>query len=63
MGHALDIGGCAELVDEVTSSVWRNPDAMLSLVRLKSHDDYTYMHSVAVCALMIALARQLDFGS
>ena len=62
MGKALDIGGCAELVDEVTASVWRNPDAMLSLVRLKTHDDYTYMHSVAVCALMVALARQLSLG-
>ncbi len=62
MGQALDISGCAELVDEVTSSVWRNPDAMLSLARLKTHDDYTYMHSVAVCALMVALARQMNLG-
>jgi putative nucleotidyltransferase with HDIG domain len=29
------------------------------LVRLKNKDEYTYMHSVAVCALMVALARQL----
>jgi len=26
---------------------------------LKTVDDYTYMHSVAVCAMMVALARQL----
>jgi len=32
------------------------------LSRLKTNDDYTYMHSVAVCALMIALARQLGMG-
>ena len=32
---------------------------MISLARLKTADDYTYMHSVAVCALMIALAKQL----
>lgn len=37
----------------------RNPGALISLARLKSADDYTFMHSVAVCALMIALARQL----
>ena len=37
----------------------RNGGALVSLARLKTHDDYTYMHSVAVCALMIALARQL----
>ena len=28
--------------------------------RLKTADDYTYMHSVAVCALMVAVARQLE---
>lgn len=59
MGKALDTSGCADIVNEVTGSVWRNPGAMVSLARLKTHDDYTYMHSVAVCALMIALARQL----
>lgn len=59
MGKALDTSGCAALVDEVASSVWRNPAALVSLARLKTHDDYTYMHSVAVCALMVALARQM----
>ena len=40
----------------------RNPGALVSLARLKSADDYTYLHSVAVCALMIALARQLGLS-
>ena len=59
MGHALDAGECLPLVADITSSVWRNPGAMVSLARLKTHDDYSYMHSVAVCALMVSLARQL----
>lgn len=62
MGKALDASGCAALVDEVASSVWRNPGAVVSLARLKTRDDYTYMHSVAVCALMISLARQLGLS-
>ncbi len=62
MGKTLDVSGCADLVNEVTASVWRNPDAMLGLARLKTHDDYTYMHSVAVCALMVALAKQMNLG-
>jgi len=37
----------------------RNPGAIISLARLKERDDYTYMHSVAVCALMVSLSRQL----
>ncbi|WP_260788548.1 HD-GYP domain-containing protein [Aquabacterium sp. OR-4] len=59
MGRALDAEGCGPLVDEITDSVARNPGALVSLMRLKTADDYTYMHSVAVCALMVALGRQL----
>ena len=59
MGSALDAEGCLPLVADITASVWRNPGALVSLSRLKTHDDYSYMHSVAVCALMVALARQL----
>lgn len=59
MGNAVNAADCAPLVEEISNSVARNPGALISLARLKTADDYTYMHSVAVCALMIALARQL----
>jgi HD-GYP domain-containing protein (c-di-GMP phosphodiesterase class II) len=59
MGRTIDAAGCLPLVEEVSRSVRRNAGALVSLARLKTHDDYTYMHSVAVCALMVALARQL----
>jgi len=60
MGQAINAEHVAELVEEIADSVARHPDAMISLARLKTCDEYTYMHSVAVCALMIALARQLE---
>lgn len=59
MGKAVDTVGAQRLVAEISDSVTRNPGALISLARLKTADDYTYMHSVAVCALMIALAKQL----
>jgi HD-GYP domain-containing protein (c-di-GMP phosphodiesterase class II) len=59
MGKAVDTGGAKKLVEEITDSVARNPGALISLARLKTADDYTYMHSVAVCAMMVALAKQL----
>ncbi|MDP3824279.1 MAG: HD-GYP domain-containing protein [Burkholderiales bacterium] len=62
MGKTMNSEQCAELVGEITESVWRNPGALVSLARLKTHDDYSYMHSVAVCALMVSLARQLGQG-
>lgn len=59
MGRAVDTAGAQSLVQEISDSVTRNPSALISLARLKTADDYTYMHSVAVCALMVALARQI----
>jgi len=59
MGKALDVGTVAPLVEDINASIERNAGALLSLVRLKTADDYTYMHSVAVCALMLALGRRL----
>ncbi|MDR7379893.1 putative nucleotidyltransferase with HDIG domain [Rhodoferax ferrireducens] len=51
------------LVQEISDSVQRNPDAMISLARLKTADNYTYMHSVAVSALMVSLALQLQLDA
>lgn len=59
MGNTVDVGGAKLLVEEISDSVSRNPGALISLARLKTIDDYTYMHSVAVCAMMVALAKQL----
>ena len=59
MGKAVEAEAAAPLVEEISNSVMRNPGALISLARLKTADDYTFMHSVAVCALMIALSRQL----
>jgi len=59
MGKAISAEAASELVEEITQSVLRNPGALISLARLKTADDYTYMHSVAVCALMVSLAKQL----
>jgi HD-GYP domain-containing protein (c-di-GMP phosphodiesterase class II) len=59
MGRLGDVAGATALVEDVAASVLRNQGALISLVRLKQADDYTYLHSVAVCAMMIALARQL----
>jgi len=60
MGKAVDHEAAGALVEEIANSVLRNPGALISLARLKTADDYTYMHSVAVCALMVALSHQLD---
>jgi putative nucleotidyltransferase with HDIG domain len=59
LGNAIEPGECVSLVDDILESINRHPDALLSLARLKNADEYTYLHSVAVCALMVTLGRQL----
>ncbi|MDP2804520.1 MAG: HD-GYP domain-containing protein [Gallionellaceae bacterium] len=62
MGNAINVEEALPLVDEINQSVSRNPEAFLNISRLKNKDDYTYLHSVAVCALMIALGKQLGLS-
>ncbi|MDX8399965.1 MAG: HD-GYP domain-containing protein, partial [Gallionellaceae bacterium] len=62
MGNAINVSGAEPLVDEINQSIARNPEAFLNIARLKNKDNYTYLHSVAVCALMIALGKQLSLS-
>ena len=63
MGNAVDATRAKAMVEDIADSVSRNAGALISLARLKNADDYTYMHSVAVCAMMVALARQLGLDT
>lgn len=62
LGKVVNTEAVMPLVEEISNSIKRNEGALISLVRLKTQDDYTYMHSVAVCAMMTALARELELG-
>ena len=59
LGRAMDVEQGRQLVEEIASSVMSSPGTLVSLARLKTTDTYTYLHSVAVCALMVSLGRQL----
>lgn len=62
LGQALDAQTCLPVVEDVMSSVADRPSALISISRLKTVDDYTYMHAVASCALMVGLARQMGLA-
>lgn len=59
LGHAVQMAEVVPLVDEIAASIERDRSAIINVTRLKNKNEYTYLHSVAVCALMINLARQL----
>ncbi|WP_380872655.1 HD-GYP domain-containing protein [Sphingomonas sp. DBB INV C78] len=60
LGNAVKSAEVALLVGDITASLRRNAAALIGMVRLKGKDEYTYMHSVAVCALMVNFARHLE---
>ena len=62
MGKAINAESALQCVDEISASVERNQGALISLLRLKNKDDYTYMHSIAVSALMVVLAKELGLS-
>lgn len=45
LGNTVDVAGIAPLVEEISSSVSRNPGELISLARIKSFDNYIYMQS------------------
>lgn len=59
LGRAVEAKKLAPLARSIGQSIERHSRALLGLVRLKAKDEYTYLHSVAVCALMINFARHL----
>jgi HD-GYP domain-containing protein (c-di-GMP phosphodiesterase class II) len=57
LGHQVQVEQMEPVVEKITASILRNSGAMLSLTRIKNKDDYTFQHSVGVCALLVAFSR------
>ena len=60
LGKQIQLEQIEPLVERIVDSIFRQQDAMLPLARLKDHDEYTFQHSVSVCALMTSFARTLE---
>lgn len=57
LGKAVRRADVELVVDDIVASIEHNAQALIGVIRLKSKDEYTYFHSVAVCTLMVNLAR------
>ncbi len=62
LGQQIQVDRVEPLVEGMVDSIFRNQDALLPLARLKNHDDYTFEHSVSVCALLVAFGRGMKFS-
>ena len=61
LGRALNVDAVQAVITDMTESVFRNPDALPSLSRLKRFDEYTFYHSVNTALLAMSLGRSLGF--
>ena len=59
LGKQIEMEQVHPLVENMVDSIFRNQDALLPLARLKDHDNYTFQHSVSVCALLVSFGRSL----
>jgi putative nucleotidyltransferase with HDIG domain len=57
LGKAIELDQVEPVVQNITESILRNPGALTGLLRIKNKDDYTFLHSVSVCTLLVAFCR------
>lgn len=57
LGIAVEVDRVTPVVEQITESVLRNPSALVGLLQIKNKDDYTFLHSVSVCTLLVAFCR------
>ncbi len=57
LGKAVELDQVSPVVQNITESILRNAGALLGLLQIKNKDNYTFLHSVSVCALLVAFCR------
>jgi HD-GYP domain-containing protein (c-di-GMP phosphodiesterase class II) len=60
LGKATELDRVEPVVQDITESILRNPGALIGLLRIKTKDDYTFLHSVSVCTLLVAFCRSMS---
>lgn len=60
LGKQIEIKQVEHIVEKMADSIFNNKDALVSLSRIRKKDEYTYIHSLAVCALLISFAEHLN---
>ncbi|WP_027469626.1 HD-GYP domain-containing protein [Deefgea rivuli] len=59
LGQAIQLENVANVVEDITESVLRNSGALVGLSAIKDKDEYTFLHSVSVCTLMVTFAQSM----
>jgi putative nucleotidyltransferase with HDIG domain len=62
-GGAVTVEMVAPVMAQIITSLNIAPSVFISMTRLKSKDEVTFIHSLSVSALMIQFARHLEFDA
>ena len=61
-GKNIESQKVKRVVNQMIDSIFRNLEALASLTRIKGYDEYTFVHSINVCILCLALGRHLNLS-
>ena len=56
-GKQVDVDMAFQVVENMRASISRNQDALIMLTRIRKKDEYTLMHSISVCSLVLAFCN------
>ncbi|HOD32204.1 MAG TPA: HD-GYP domain-containing protein [Holophaga sp.] len=59
LGKQAQVEQVEPVVAEITDSILRNPGTLVSLLRLREGDNYTFTHCVSVATLLVTFGRHL----
>ncbi|HEY9199089.1 MAG TPA: HD-GYP domain-containing protein [Gammaproteobacteria bacterium] len=61
LGKQVEVAHIDPLAERMVQSVFRNHHALTGISRIKTKDEYTFMHCVSVAGLLVTFARDQKF--
>lgn len=62
MGKQVNVQSLEPMAEHIIYSVFRNSHAMTGVSRIKTKDEYTFMHCVSVAGLMATFAKEMNMS-
>lgn len=59
---SIEITGIKSVIGEIVDQIISNPNIVYNMVDIRSHDDYTYAHSVNVCVISLMVGAALNLN-
>lgn len=59
---SIEISDIKSVIGEIVDQIISNPNIVYNIVDIRSHDDYTYAHSVNVCVISVMIGAALNLN-